>query len=151
MPKFAGEGATGGTTLADFVQKLAKPRAVWLMVPAAHVDSTINQLLELLEPGDIIIDGGNSHYQDDIRRGREIAPKGLHYVDVGTSGGVWGRERGYCMMIGGETEVVERLDPIFVPWRRASTAHRAPSVARRVRAPPSTATCTAARSVPATS
>src|SRR6478752_10744877 len=113
VAKLAAEGATGSTTLADFVHKLNKPRAVWLMVPAAHVDSTIHQLLELLEPGDIIIDGGNSHYQDDIRRGQEIAPKGLHYVDVGTSGGVWGRERGYCMMIGGEPEVVQRLDPIF--------------------------------------
>src|SRR3954467_1215123 len=113
VTKLAAEGATGAESLADFVQKLAKPRAVWLMVPAAHVDSTIHQLLELLEPGDIVIDGGNSHYQDDIRRGQELLPKGLHYVDVGTSGGVWGRERGYCMMIGGETEVVQRLDPIF--------------------------------------
>ena len=113
VSKLAAEGAVGSNTLADFVQKLAKPRAVWLMVPAAHVNSTIAQLMDLLEPGDIIIDGGNSHYQDDIRRGQEIAPKGLHYVDVGTSGGVWDRERGYCMMIGGETEVVQRLDPIF--------------------------------------
>ncbi|MEI9937791.1 MAG: decarboxylating 6-phosphogluconate dehydrogenase [Pseudomonadota bacterium] len=113
VAKLAAEGATGGSSLADFVQKLSKPRAIWLMVPAAHVDSTIGQLTPLLEPGDILIDGGNSHYQDDIRRGQEIAPQGLHYVDVGTSGGVWGRERGYCMMIGGETEVVERLDPIF--------------------------------------
>ena len=113
VTKLAGEGATGSTTLADFVQKLSKPRAVWLMVPAAHVDSTITQLLALLEPGDIIIDGGNSHYQDDIRRAKEIAPKEIHYVDVGTSGGVWGRERGYCQMIGGEKETVQRLDPIF--------------------------------------
>jgi 6-phosphogluconate dehydrogenase len=113
VAKLAAEGATGANTLADFVQKLSKPRAVWLMVPAAHVDSTIAQLTALLEPGDIIIDGGNSHYQDDIRRAQEIAPKELHYVDVGTSGGVWGRERGYCQMIGGEKEIVQRLDPIF--------------------------------------
>ncbi|MES1179342.1 MAG: phosphogluconate dehydrogenase (NAD(+)-dependent, decarboxylating) [Myxococcales bacterium] len=113
VSKLAAEGATGSSSLADFVQKLSQPRAIWLMVPAAHVDSTIGQLLELLQPGDIIIDGGNSHYQDDIRRAKEIAPKELHYVDVGTSGGVWGRERGYCMMIGGEKPVVERLDPIF--------------------------------------
>jgi 6-phosphogluconate dehydrogenase len=113
VAKLGAEGATGASTLADFVQKLNKPRAVWLMVPAAYVDSTIGQLMPLLEPGDIIIDGGNSHYQDDIRRAQEIAPKGLHYVDVGTSGGVWGRERGYCQMIGGEKEVVGRLDPIF--------------------------------------
>jgi 6-phosphogluconate dehydrogenase (decarboxylating) len=91
VAKLAAEGATGGSTLADFVQKLSQPRAIWLMVPAAHVDSTINQLLPLLEPGDIVIDGGNSHYQDDIRRGQELQPKGLHYVDVGTSGGVSGR------------------------------------------------------------
>jgi 6-phosphogluconate dehydrogenase len=113
VTKLAAEGATGATTLADFVHQLSTPRAIWLMVPAAHVDSTIAQLLSLLEPGDIIIDGGNSHYQDDIRRAKEIAPKQIHYVDVGTSGGVWGRERGYCQMIGGETEVVQRLDPIF--------------------------------------
>src|SRR6478752_4917580 len=113
VAKLATEGAVGGNSLADFVAKLSTPRAIWLMVPAAHVDSTIAQLVPLLEPGDIVIDGGNSHYQDDIRRAHDLLPKGLHYVDVGTSGGVWGRERGYCMMIGGETEVVQRLDPIF--------------------------------------
>jgi len=113
VTKLASEGAIGSSTLTDFVQKLSTPRAVWLMVPAAYVDSTINQLMDLLEPGDIIIDGGNSHYQDDIRRAQEIAPKQLHYVDVGTSGGVWGRERGYCQMIGGENEIVKHLDPIF--------------------------------------
>ncbi|NBS52643.1 MAG: decarboxylating 6-phosphogluconate dehydrogenase, partial [Spartobacteria bacterium] len=89
------------------------PRAIWLMVPAAAVDSTIEELLPLLEKGDTIIDGGNSYYIDDIRRAKHIAPKGIHYVDVGTSGGVWGLERGYCMMIGGENEIVQRLDPIF--------------------------------------
>ena len=107
------EQAIGSTSLSDLVAKLAKPRAVWLMVPAAAVESTIADLLPLLEPGDILIDGGNSYYVDDIRRAKEIAPKRIHYVDVGTSGGVWGLQRGYCMMIGGEPDVVKHLDPIF--------------------------------------
>jgi 6-phosphogluconate dehydrogenase len=107
------EKAVGSSSLADFVQKLAKPRVVWLMVPAAVVDQTIGDLLSHLERDDILIDGGNSYYIDDIRRAKELAPKGIHYVDVGTSGGVWGLERGYCMMIGGEDAVVKHLDPIF--------------------------------------
>jgi len=107
------ESATGAASLAEFVQKLAKPRAIWLMVPAGVVDGTVADLLPLLEAGDILIDGGNSYYVDDIRRAKELTPKGIHYVDVGTSGGIWGLERGYCMMIGGETAVVQRLDPIF--------------------------------------
>jgi 6-phosphogluconate dehydrogenase len=107
------EKAVGSTSLADFVKRLAKPRAVWLMVPAAVVDKTIADLLAHLERDDILIDGGNSYYVDDIRRAKELAPKGIHYVDVGTSGGVWGLERGYCMMIGGEDPVVKHLDPIF--------------------------------------
>jgi 6-phosphogluconate dehydrogenase len=107
------EKATGSTSLTDLVTKLQRPRAIWLMVPAAAVEETIAALLPHLEPEDILIDGGNSYYVDDIRRAKELAPKQIHYVDVGTSGGVWGLERGYCMMIGGEARVVKHLDPIF--------------------------------------
>jgi 6-phosphogluconate dehydrogenase len=110
---FTKDNAVGSTSLADLVKQLDKPRAIWLMVPAAVVDQTIADLVPLLEAGDTLIDGGNSYYIDDIRRAKELTPKGIHYVDVGTSGGVWGFERGYCMMIGGDTKVVQGLDPVF--------------------------------------
>ena len=116
-PKAVGElvqeKAEGSSSLKEFVTKLSKPRAIWLMVPAAVVDKTIADLLPHIEAGDILIDGGNSHYVDDIERAKQLAAKNIHYLDVGTSGGVWGLERGYCMMIGGEKEVVKHLDPIF--------------------------------------
>ncbi len=108
-----GAGAVGASSLADLVKRLAPPRAVWLMVPAAIVDDTIAAVAPLLARGDTILDGGNSHYRDDVRRAEALRPMGIHYVDVGTSGGVWGKERGYCLMIGGDAEVVQRLDPIF--------------------------------------
>jgi 6-phosphogluconate dehydrogenase len=105
--------ATGASGLPDMIKKLKKPRAIWLMIPAAVVDDTIAEIVPHLEKDDILIDGGNSYYIDDIRRAKQLAAKGIHYVDVGTSGGVWGLERGYCMMIGGEDDVVKHLDPIF--------------------------------------
>jgi len=113
VKQLVGEGATGSTSIDDFIGKLQKPRAIWLMVPAAVVDATIADLAPKLSKDDILIDGGNSYYIDDIRRAKELAPKGIHYVDVGTSGGVWGLERGYCQMIGGEQSTVKHLDPIF--------------------------------------
>jgi 6-phosphogluconate dehydrogenase len=113
VKQLAADGAIASTSLEDFVGKLQKPRAIWLMVPAAVVDSSIHDLLPLLSKDDILIDGGNSYYIDDIRRAKELATKNIHYVDVGTSGGVWGLERGYCQMIGGENAIVKHLDPIF--------------------------------------
>jgi 6-phosphogluconate dehydrogenase len=113
VKQLAGEGSTGSNSLDEFVKKLSKPRAIWLMVPAAVVDSTLHELVGKLDVGDIVIDGGNSYYIDDIRRAKELSGKGMHYCDVGTSGGVWGLERGYCQMIGGENEIVKHLDPIF--------------------------------------
>src|SRR5919106_5836915 len=109
----AGAGAVGASSLSDFVMKLQKPRAIWLMAPAGVVDNLITDLLPLVEEGDTLIDGGNSYYIDDIRRAKTLASRKIHYVDVGTSGGVWGLDRGYCMMIGGEEDVVRHLDPIF--------------------------------------
>ncbi len=107
------DGAVGANSMEDFVNKLKPPRAAWLMVPAAVVDGTLGDLSARLQSGDIVIDGGNSYYIDDIRRAQDLKPRGIHYADVGTSGGVWGLERGYCMMIGGEPEVIQHLDPIF--------------------------------------
>jgi 6-phosphogluconate dehydrogenase len=113
VKQLAGEGATGASDLADFVAKLEKPRAIWIMLPAAVVEPTLKDLQPLLEQGDIVIDGGNSYYRDDLDRAKELITHGVHYVDVGTSGGVFGLERGFCLMIGGETGPVEHLDPIF--------------------------------------
>src|SRR5712664_3125484 len=121
------ERAIAAADLVDLVKKLAKPRAVWLMVPAAAVENTISELVPHLEAGDILIDGGNSYYIDDIQRAQDLAAKGIHYVDVGTSGGIWGLDRGYCMMIGGENNVVEHLDPIFAKLAPGSaSASRTP-------------------------
>jgi 6-phosphogluconate dehydrogenase len=122
-----GKGAVGATSIEDLVQKLDRPRSVWLMVPAAAVDETVARLRPLLARDDVIIDGGNSYYRDDIRRAKDLATDGIHYLDVGTSGGVWGKERGYCQMIGGDGGVVRRLDPIF--------AALAPSVQAAPRTP----------------
>jgi 6-phosphogluconate dehydrogenase len=122
-----GEGAIGAASLEELVQRLEPPRAIWLMVPAAAVDATLAALTPLVARGDVIIDGGNSYYRDDIRRAKALAALGIHYVDVGTSGGVWGGERGYCQMIGGDAEVVARLDPIFAALApRVDAAPRTP-------------------------
>ena len=132
VKELEGEGATGATSLEDFAAKLDKPRTSWLMLPAAIVDSTLERLVPLLEPGDAVIDGGNSYYRDDITRAKRLAPNQIHYLDCGTSGGVWGLERGYCLMIGGETEVVRRLDPIFKTIAPgAGSAEPTPSRTRR--------------------
>ncbi len=127
VDQLSSEGATGGSSLDDFIAKLSTPRAVWIMVPAAFVDSTIADLQSRLEPGDIIIDGGNSYYRDDVDRAERLQPAGIHYVDVGTSGGVFGLERGYCLMIGGEDDIVTHLEPIFATLAPGvETAERTP-------------------------
>ena len=113
VEQLAGEGAVGSTSLEDFVARLEKPRVAWIMVPAGFVQGTVDRLAELMEPGDIVIDGGNSYYRDDIDRARQLEPNGIHYVDIGTSGGVFGLERGFCLMVGGEAKIVEHLDPIL--------------------------------------
>jgi 6-phosphogluconate dehydrogenase len=123
VAQLAAEGAVGCTSLAEFVAKLAKPRVAWIMVPAGEpTEQTIQALCQAMESGDIVIDGGNTYYKDDVRRARVLAAKGIHYLDVGTSGGVWGRERGYCLMIGGERDVAGYLDPIFQTLAPGSTA-----------------------------
>jgi 6-phosphogluconate dehydrogenase len=127
VKKLANDAAKGAKSLDEFVSRLKPPRAAWLMVPAAAVDQTLHDLAARMQQGDIIIDGGNSHYIDDIRRANELKPKGIHYVDAGTSGGVWGSERGYCLMIGGEQDVVRHLDPIFATLSPGiGTASRTP-------------------------
>ena len=132
VKEVAGEGATGGSSLEDLVAKLDKPRAVWLMLPAAIVVSTLDALVPLLEPDDAVIDGGNSYYRDDITRAKRLAPNNIHYIDCGTSGGVWGLERGYCLMIGGQREAVSRLNPIFKTIAPGSgSAEPTPSRTRR--------------------
>lgn len=113
VARLAGEGATGSSSMEDFVGRLARPRSVWMMVPAAAVEQTLAAVAKLLEADDVLIDGGNSHYRDDIRRARQLGLAGIHYLDVGTSGGVWGLEQGFCLMIGGEQAVAQRLDPVF--------------------------------------
>ena len=135
------DGATGAATLADLAGKLAPPRAVWVMVPAGEItDKTIAELAAVLEPGDTIIDGGNTYYRDDLRHAATLREKGIHHIDCGTSGGVWGLERGFCLMIGGEDEPVERLGPIFATIAPGFDAARARPVAAATPAPPSRAT-----------
>ncbi len=136
VKQLASEGAAGATSLADLVAKLDKPRVVWLMLPAAAVQSTLDQLISLLDPDDVVIDGGNSYYRDDIARAKQLAAHEIHYLDCGTSGGVWGLERGYCLMVGGDDAAVTRLDPIFktiAPGRRG--AEPTPSRTRNGTAP----------------
>jgi 6-phosphogluconate dehydrogenase len=152
VKELAGEGATGTGSLEELVAALAKPRAVWVMVPAGQIaEQTVGGLGERMEAGDTIIDGGNSYYRDDIARAATLSQEGIHYVDVGTSGGVWGLERGYSLMIGGEEEVIERLGPLFAaiaPGVEAAARNRAALGSPRAR---STATCIADRTAPGTS
>jgi 6-phosphogluconate dehydrogenase len=137
VKRLAGEGATGASSLDDFKTKLKKPRVAWMMVPAAVVEQTLSELAARFEPGDILVDGGNSYYVDDIRRAKMLRERGLHYVDSGTSGGVWGLERGFCQMIGGESEIVRHLDPIFATL--APPIDSAPRTPGRAKSAPGTA------------
>ncbi len=146
------EGATGASTLEEFKDKLVTPRVAWIMIPAGITGKTVDQLAELFEDGDMIIDGGNSNYRDDIHRADALRPKGIHYIDIGTSGGVFGLERGYCLMIGGDTDAVAAHRPVAQddrPGRRDGSRGRRARPASRRR--PSRATCTADRTVPVTS
>ncbi len=146
------EGATGAASIEEFVAQLDGPRAIWLMLPAAIVDSTLDTLVPLLSAGDTVIDGGNSYYRDDITRAQKLAESDLHYVDCGTSGGVWGLDRGYCLMIGGETDVVARSIPSSRPSHRASVPPNPPRAGRRTPPEPHRrATCTADPTAPGTS
>jgi len=146
---FAKEGAKGSSSIEDFVSKLTKPRAAWVMVPAGDpTEKTVNALAEKFEAGDTIIDGGNSYFKDDVRRANKLKDRGIHYMDVGTSGGVWGLERGYCMMIGGPKEAFDRLDPIFRTLLQASATFHAHPAARKWAALPSLATFIAGHPAP---
>ncbi len=149
--ELVGEGATGASSLAEFAAALDTPRAAWIMIPTALTGRVVKQLAEHFEPGDIIIDGGNSYYRDDIDRARALAPSGIHYVDVGTSGGVWGLERGYCLMIGGDPDPIDTSTRSSGRSRRAWRPRAALLAATASTVPPSTATCTAVRPARATS
>ena len=151
VKKVVGRGVEGAASLDDFIAKLPKPRAAWVMVPAGVAGETIEELASRMEAGDIIIDGGNSYYRDDLQRAKAFKGKGIHYVDCGTSGGVFGLERGFCLMIGGEDQVVKHLDPIFRSIAPGVKAAPRPQVKRAPPVPPRTDICTAARSAPATS
>ena len=151
MKGLEGEGATGAESLEDFVAKLVAPKAVWVMVPAGYAGETVTKIAALMAPGDIIIDGGNSYYHDDIARAAKLKEQGIHFVDVGTSGGVFGLERGYCLMIGGETEVVDHLDPLFASIAPGlGAAPRTPAAAGALPAP-NRGTSIAGKRVPAIS